>query len=608
MSDQDNQSQLHAMRHSLAHILASAVLQLHPGAKFGVGPVTENGFYYDIDLAEPISSTDLGNLEHKMRVIIDGDIGFEQEDWPIDQAIEYFSEHSQPYKVELLQDLQKYGTTKLSELTPSDLGVSSATSTVDTVSIYRLGDFVDLCRGPHLSSSGEVGVFKLTKVSGAYWRGNEKNPQMQRIYGVAFASQTELDDYTVRQEEALRRDHRKLGRELDLFTFSDLVGAGLPLYTPRGTQVLRLLQQALMSVNEKYGAQPVSIPYLAKLDLYQKSGHAEKFAGELFQVKSHYNQDFVLKPVNCPHHTQIYASRPRSYRDLPIRMVEMTGQYRDEKPGEIGGLQRTRGFTVDDGHIFCRIDQIKDEASLIIQAIKEFYEGLGLWGQHWVSLSVRDANDRSGYIGEDADWAEAERMLAELSDEFSLEAKRMEGEAAIYGPKLDFMFKDALGRETQLATIQLDFAMPKRFELVYTDSDGNTKTPVMIHRAILGSFERFMMLIIEHFAGAFPVWLAPEQVRVVPVSDKVSDYADDFCAKLRAVGVRVEIGNDNNSLGKRIRVAELMKVPYVIVVGEKEVADNLVAVRRFGEGDLGTMRQADFIDKLTNEIATRSIK
>lgn len=608
MSEDNIQDHLHAMRHSLAHILASAVLQMHPEAKFGVGPVIENGFYYDIDLKKPISSSDLDGLTEKMRTTIKADIRFEQEEWPIDQAIEYFTEHNQPYKVELLQDLKKYGTTKLSEVEPSDLGVESASGTIETVSIYKLGEFVDLCRGPHLQTSGEAGVFKLTKVSGAYWRGNEKNPQMQRVYGVAFADQSELDDYLKHQEEALARDHRKLGRELDLFTFSNLVGAGLPLYTPRGTQVLRSLQQALMSINEKYGAQPVSIPYLAKLELYQTSGHAEKFAGELFQVKSHYNQDFVLKPVNCPHHTQIYASRPRSYRDLPIRMVEMTGQYRDEKPGEIGGLQRTRGFSVDDGHVFCRVDQIKHEASLIISAIKEFYEGLGLWGQHWVSLSVRDANDKSGYIGDDADWDKAEEMLAELSDEFGLGAKRMEGEAAIYGPKLDFMFKDALGRETQLATIQLDFAMPKRFELEYTDSDGTAKTPVMIHRAILGSFERFMMLMIEHFAGAFPVWLAPEQARIVPVSDKVGDYAKEFCAKLQAVGVRVELGDDNDSLGKRIRSAELMKVPYIIVVGEKELAGESVAVRRFGEGDLGSMSQADFIDRITNEITTRSIK
>lgn len=578
-----NDDQLYAMRHSLAHITAQAVQHLWPEAKFGVGPVVENGFYYDIDLGEKkISEDNFGKIEKEMRKIIAADYPFEKSDMAIDAAIEWAQSAGQPYKEELLNDLRRSGTTIAKDLDAKELGlVSDGESAVETVSFYKDGDFTDLCRGPHAESTGKVGVFKLMRIAGAYWRGNEKNAQMQRLYGVAFATQQELDQHLEMLKEAKLRDHRKLGQELDLFTFSPLVGAGLPLYTPRGTVLIQELKNALSEINKNYDMQMVSIPHLAKIDLYKISGHADKFADELFHVKSHYDQEFVLKPVNCPHHTQIYAGKPRSYRDLPLRYIEQTMQYRDEKPGQIGGLSRTRGFTVDDGHTFCRVDQIQQEVSTLIEVVKDFYSNLGLWGNHWVSLSVRENNAQDKYVGSVEDWDEAEKMLENAASNYQLDAKRMEGEAAIYGPKLDFMFKDALGRETQLATIQLDFAMPKRFELTYTDDQGEQQPPVMIHRAILGSFERFIMLIIEHYGGKFPLWLAPEQLRIVQVND--SAEVVEFVAKLRDLAkerdIRTTVDNTNESVGKKIRNAELMKVPYTLVVGEKEVSEGKLTPR-----------------------------
>jgi len=575
--------ELHAQRHSLAHILATAVQHLWPEAKFGVGPVVENGFYYDIDLGDKsLSEEDFSKIEAEMRKIIQADQPFVRAEKPIDDAITWAKEKVQPYKEELLNDLKRSGTTAAKEIDAQELGLPAQSDTqVSAVSFYTNGDFTDLCRGPHVASTGKVGVFKLLRVSGAYWRGKEGNPQMQRVYGVAFATQKELDDHLHMLEEAKKRDHRKLGQELDLFVFSELVGSGLPLYTPRGTVIIEELKNALKDISNRYDMLQVSIPHLAKIDLYKISGHADKFSTELFNVKSHYDQEFVLKPVNCPHHTQIYAAKPRSYRDLPLRYVEQTMQYRDEKPGQIGGLQRTRGFTVDDGHTFCRVDQIKEEASTLVEVIREFYESLGLWNKHWVSLSVRDPEKTDQYIGEPADWDEAEKMLAEVSDEYELDARRMEGEAALYGPKLDFMFKDALGRETQLATVQLDFAMPKRFGLVYTDHEGKEQIPVIIHRAILGSFERFLMLLIEHFAGKFPIWLSPEQVRIVTVNQEPQTlaFAKKLLEQAKEVGVRATVDGTNESVGKKIRGAEVMKVPYTLVIGEKELVSGQVMPR-----------------------------
>ncbi len=606
---------LYAMRHSLAHITAAAVQRLWPEAKFGVGPVVENGFYYDIDIPKvTISTDDFKKIETEMRKIIKESQEFIRSDKKIDEAISWAKENHQPYKEELLNDLKRAGTTVAKDLDSKELGLASdSEAAVDKVSFYQNGDFTDLCKGPHVNNTSEVGAFKLLRVAGAYWRGVETNPQMQRLYGVAFESKDELDSYLNNLEEAKKRDHRKLGQELDLFTFSSLIGSGLPLYTPRGTVIIDELKGALNAISKKYQMLPVSIPHLAKIETYETSGHAEKFSEELFQVKSHYDQEFVLKPVNCPHHTQIFAARPRSYRELPLRYIEQTMQYRDEKPGQLGGLQRTRGFTVDDGHTFCTPEQIKQETSLIIEVIKEFYKSLGLWGQHWVSLSVRDPSTPNNYIGEPGDWDRAEEMLSEVAQEHKLEAKRIEGEAAIYGPKLDFMFKDALGRETQLATIQLDFAMPKRFKLAYIDSDGTEKTPVMIHRAILGSFERFIMLLIEHFAGKFPVWLSPEQLRIIQVKDSpdIDKFTDTLTAFCQEHDVRVSIDRSNESVGKKIRNAELMKVPYTVVVGEKELETKKLSPRVRSDLAVKERKDADysyenFIKSVSNEARSRA--
>jgi threonyl-tRNA synthetase len=562
------------MRHSLAHIMAAAIQKLWPEVKFGVGPTIENGFYYDVDLGKKkLSEDDFEKIEKEMRQIVKANYPFEKSEMPIDLAIEWAKKGDQPYKSELLNDLKQTGTTNVKDIEAAELGLSGEGNKIDAVTFYKIGSFTDLCLGPHLESTGKVGAFKLTKVAGAYWRGKEENPQMQRLYGVAFSSQKGLDDYLTRVEEAKKRDHRKLGQELDLFVFSDLVGSGLPLYTPRGTVLIEELKKVLRDISQEHDMQLVSIPHLAKIDLYKMSGHAEKFADELFHVKSHYDQEFVLKPVNCPHHTQIYASRQRSYRDLPLRYIEQTMQYRDEKPGQLGGLQRCRGFTVDDGHTFCRVDQIEQEVSTLVEIIQQFYESVGLWGNHWVSLSVRDSSVPERYIGEPADWNEAEKMLEQVAGEYKLGAKKMVGEAAIYGPKLDFMFKDALGRETQLATIQLDFAMPKRFSLTYIDQNSQEVTPVMIHRAILGSFERFIMLLIEHFAGKFPVWLSPEQIRFITVNqtDEIVKFAQKLVADAKDLGLRSYVDSSNETVSKKIREAEGLKVPYVIVIGEKEL-------------------------------------
>ncbi|HMS31004.1 MAG TPA: threonine--tRNA ligase [Candidatus Saccharibacteria bacterium] len=606
--------QLHAMRHSLAHIMATAVTTLWPESKLGVGPVVENGFYYDIDIpGVTISTDDFKKIEKEMHKVINQKQEFVRTEKSVDDAIAWAQQTGQPYKEELLNDLKRAGTTVAKDLNSDELGtITEGESAVEAVSFYTNGEFTDLCRGPHVEDTGKIGAFKLMRVAGAYWRGKEGNPQMQRLYGVAFGSKEELHQHLQMLEEAKKRDHRKLGQELDLFSFSDLVGPGLPLYSPRGTVVIEELKNALKDISKRYDMLPVSIPHLAKIELYETSGHAAKFSEELFHVKSHYEQEFILKPVNCPHHTQIFASRPRSYRDLPLRYIEQTMQYRDEKPGAIGGLQRTRGFTVDDGHTFCRPDQIEEEASMIAEVIKEFYESLGLWGKHWVSLSVRDTSTPQKYIGDPEDWDLAEKMLADVADKYQLDAKRMEGEAAIYGPKIDFMFQDALGRETQLATIQLDFAMPKRFNLVYNDMDGAEKHPVMIHRAILGSFERFMMLLIEHYAGRFPVWLAPEQLRIIQVKDapEIDSFVDEIATTAKMHGIRCQIDRSNESVGKKIRNAELMKVPYTVVIGEKEVETKELSPRV--RGDLAVENRDDnayplenFMTSIANEVRGR---
>lgn len=586
----NQEDNLHAMRHSLAHITANAVQHLWPHAKFGVGPVVENGFYYDIDLGDTtISEEDFSKIEAEMKQIITADQPFERSEKPVDEAIAWAKEAKQPYKEELLNDLKRAGTTVAKDLNADELGtLTEGDSQVDNVSFYTNGDFTDLCRGPHVASTGKVGAFKLMRVAGAYWRGKEGNPQMQRLYGVAFETQEELDKYLELLEEAKARDHRKLGAELELFVFSDLIGPGLPLFTPRGAEVRRLLDELMRQVGSKYGEQRVDIPHIARTKLYELSGHAQKFEGELFDVQSHYDIEFKMKPVNCPHHIQIYASQQRSYKDLPLKYSEVTMQYRDEKPGQIGGLQRVRAITVDDGHIFLTQENIEAVIKDICNVIKEVHSGLGMYGEHWVSLSLRDPDTPEAYIGDEADWKVAESTLKKVASDLNLDAKPMEGEAALYGPKLDFMYSTLMGKETQLATIQLDFATPKRFGLAYVDTDGSEKTPIMIHRAILGSLERFLVILLEQTAGWFPFWLAPEQVRILTINDSVNDYVTEVKAALDAVvlmqplkynELRYTVDDRNESLGRKIRDAAGMKIPVTLIVGPKDAEAKEVSVR-----------------------------
>ncbi len=572
------------LRHSTAHILAAAVLEMFPEAKFGTGPTTEDGFYYDFDLPRTLIPEDLPLLEEKMRAIIKANHPFEKQEISAENAAEHFQKANQPYKLEIIKDLQNEGN--------------------KNVTIYKTGNFVDLCSGPHIDSTGEINSqsFKLTKISGAYWRANEKNKQMQRVYGVVLENKKELEEYLENQEKAKERDHRKLGKELDLFCFSDLIGPGLPLFTPKGTIIKDALQKHIEEVCRKYGFQKVSAPSLAKVELFEISGHAKKFGDELFHVTSKKEHDFVLKPVQCPHHTQIYASKTRSYRDLPIRYMESDKQYRAEKTGEVGGLSRVYAITVEDGHSFCTASQVKDEIKNMINIIKDFYGALGLWGNHWVSLSVRDYAHPEKYIGDEKDWNQCEKILEEISDEMKLGAKRCEGEAALYGPKLDFMFKDALGKEIQIPTVQIDFATPKRFNLEYTNEKGEKIPPVMVHRAILGSYERFLVLLIEHFAGAFPLWLSPVQVKIIPISEKFEDYAKEVEQKLLENNIRVEMSFESESLGKRIAEAEKQKIPYMLVVGEKEKEAKTVAIRKRADKKQEVLSLEEFAEKIKKEI------
>ncbi len=584
MNKKDN-TESENLRHSLAHLLAASVLKIYPDTKITLGPAIDDGFYYDFEFNQSISEKDLPKIEKTMRKILPTWSSFTEEKKTKQEAGEYFKDN--PYKLELIEEI---------------------TNRDEEITFYTSGPkddgFTDLCRGGHTENPKKdinPDAFKLTRVAGAYWRGDEKNKMLTRIYGVAFKDKTELDEYLAWQEEAKKRDHRKLGKELDLFTFSDLVGAGLPLFTPKGTLLRNEIQNKLTKISKKYGMQAVTIPHIAKKELYEISGHAQKFSDELIKVVSHYDE-FVMKPVNCPHHTQIYASKPKSYRDLPVRYMESTMQYRDEKPGEIGGLTRVRSITCDDGHIFCTVDQIKQESSNIANIIKEFYTQIGLYGNHWVSLSVRDPKTPDAYIGDENDWEKAEKMLSEISDDLKLDAKRVEGEAAIYGPKLDYMFKDSLSREWQLATIQIDFAMPKRFNLEYTNEKGDKVPPVMIHRAILGSYERFLAILIEHFAGAFPLWLSPTQIRIIPISENHNEYSEEILEKLKQSDIRVEIDKSNESLGKKIRIAKQEKIPYLAIIGDAEVKNQTVTLegREEKKGEYG---YSDLLEYLQKEIS-----
>lgn len=571
---------LQAMRHSLAHIMATAVEQRWPDAKFGVGPAVDNGFYYDIDLGDnSVSEDDLADLEKRMAEIIKDDQPFEQFDLSIDEALTWAKEMDQPYKHELLNDLKRAGTTVAKDLDADELGtITEGDSQVDEVSFYKNGPFTDLCRGPHVASTGKVGAFKLMRVSGAYWRGKDDNPQMQRIYGVAFATDKELRQHLAMLEEAKKRDHRRLGQEMDLFVSSDMVGSGLPLFTPRGTVLREELTNFSNSLRERSGFQKVWSPHITKKELYEASGHWAKFGDELFLVKSQETKDeLVMKPMNCPHHTRIYASQARSYRDMPLRYLETATVYRDEKSGELGGLSRVRSITMDDSHVFCRPDQIEDEINSLLAAASEMYEVLGM--DLRVRLSYRDDSD--AYLGEKDLWASAQKQLKNAVIANDMEYFEEDGEAAFYGPKIDFMASDAIGREHQVATVQLDFVQPERFGLEYINEKGEAERPVMIHCALLGSIERFLSVYIEHTAGKFPVWLAPEQIRIASVNqeDVTVKCAEDVLSKAKDLGLRAVVDNSNESVGKKIRDAEVHKVPYTVVIGEKEVESGNVTPR-----------------------------
>ena len=602
-----SEEELKSMRHSLAHIMAQAIQHLWPQAKFGVGPAIDNGFYYDIYLDNgTISEADLPKIEEEMRKIVAADYPFERRDVSVEEAVDWAISGNQSFKVELLNDLKRSGTTVASELAGEKMGsVSDGDSKVETVSLYSQGDYTDLCRGGHVDSTGKVGAFKLTKTAGAYWRGNENNPQMQRIYGVAFATQEELDEYLNRLEIAKQRDHRKLGKELDLYTTSPLVGIGLPLFTPRGTILRDIVAQYSNQLRQKFGFEKVWTPHITKKDLYETSGHWAKFGEELFLVKSQETSDeMALKPMNCPHHTQIFASRPRSYRDMPVRYLETTTDYRDEKTGELGGLNRVRSLTQDDSHIFCRTDQIEGEINNLLSAARELYGSINM--KLRVRLSYRDESD--SYLGDLSLWDSAQNQLKSAVEKVGLDYFEQEGEAAFYGPKIDFMATDAIGREHQVATVQLDFVQPQRFGLEYADNDGNFTTPVMIHCALLGSVERFLSVFIEHTGGWFPFWAAPEQVRILTINDTVLEYVDKITTILSDItlmkpvrynDVRFTIDSRNESLGKKIREATSMKIPVQLIIGPKDMEANEVSVRtQSGEEKISLEQLAEYIESL----------
>ncbi len=592
------ENKLDIIRHSTSHILAAAVLEMFPKAKFGIGPTIENGFYYDFDNIT-ISETDLPEIEKRMRNLIKKDLKFKKEIISFAEAKKLFK--NQPYKLDLIKELQK-----------NKRKISIYKTLEPVLKSYKLkakSYFIDLCAGPHVNSTTQINseAFKLTKIAGAYWRGDEKNKMLTRIYGIAFSTKKELDEYLKMMEEAEKINHRKLGKNLDLFCFSDLVGPGLPLFTPKGVIIIDELKKHVETICRSYGFEKVMTPSLAKIDLFETSGHAKKFGEELFNVSSQRGHKLALKPVQCPHHTQIYASKSRSYRDLPIRYMESDKMYRAEKPGEVGGLNRVYAITVEDGHTFCRLDQVKDEIKNLVNIIKDFYSALGMWGKHSVSLSVRDYDHPEKHIGEPKDWDKCEKILKEVSDEMGLKAKRREGEAALYGPKLDFMFKDALGKEIQIPTVQLDFATPKRFNLVYTNEKGKEVNPVMVHRAILGSYERFLVLLLEHFAGALPLWLSPVQVEIINVGSAHRQYANFVNQQLTTNNIRNNLSDENLTVSKRIRDAEIQKIPYILVVGDKEVKNKTVNVRHYRRGQEGEIKIEKLIEKLQNEIKNKVI-
>ena len=585
MSENTN---LETMRHSLSHIMAAAVKNLYSGTtttvKFGVGPAVENGFYYDIDFGETkVTEDDLKKIEKEMHKIVNRAEKFVRREASREEALAWAKENGQDYKAELIEEIPEG----------------------ETITFYAMGGFEDLCRGPHIENTSKVGAFKLMRISGAYWKGDEKREQMSRIYGAAFETQEELDAYLARLEEAKKRDHRKLGKELDLFCFSDLVGQGLPLFSPRGTVLRDKLADYSLSLRGREGFEKVWTPHITKTDLYKTSGHYAKFGDELFMVHSQVNgEQFALKPMNCPHHAQIFASRPRTYRDMPVRYMEATTDYRDEKTGELGGLSRVRCLTQDDSHVFCRNTQIKEEVERLVGIVRELYSLVGM-SKLRARLSYRDETDK--YLGDKELWKMAQEQIKQAAIDNGLEYFEAEGEAAFYGPKIDFMAEDAMGREHQLATIQLDFVQPERFGLTYVNEKGEKEQPVMIHHATLGSIERFMSVFIEHTAGWFPFWCAPEQIRILTINDTVEDYVAKIEAILKDItleaplrhnDIRYRVDCRNESLGKKIREATKMKIPCILIVGPKDAKAETVSVRLHESEE--TVKLADLAEYVKN--------
>lgn len=581
-------NQVDKMRHSLSHVLAAAVQELYPTTTFGIGPAIENGFYYDIDFGgEKVSDADLPKIEKKMRGIIARGAKMQEREATRDEALSWAKENGQRLKTELIAELADGETITFYDMVAPDGTVI----------------FTDLCKGPHVEDLKEIGAFKLSRVAGAYWRGDEKREMLTRIYGLAFEMEDELAEYLKRQEEAKARDHRKLGKELELYCFSDLVGAGLPMFTQRGTILRDMLANYSLSLRQRAGFGRVWTPHITKMDLYKTSGHYAKFGDELFLVKSQVNgEEFALKPMNCPHHTQIFASKPRTYKEMPVRMMEPTTDYRDEKSGELGGLSRVRSLTQDDSHVFCRKEQIKDEIKNLVQIVQELYVTVGM-SKLRARLSYR--NDEDKYLGDKSLWEMAQAKIKEAAIENELDFFEMEGEAAFYGPKIDFMAEDAIGREHQVATIQLDFVQPERFGLEFVNEKGEKEMPVMIHHATLGSIERFMSVFIEHTAGWLPLWCAPEAVRVITVNDGAVEYAKEVEKVLQGVvlekplannALRYETDYSDDSLGKKIKRATELKIPVVLIVGPKDAAEKVVSVRtRDGEEKVALDKLAEWL-------------
>ena len=572
----------HAFWHSSAHLMAEALESLYPGMKFGIGPAIENGFYYDVDPGDGIVITeaDLQTIENKMKELATKNLTYNRRDISKKDALDFFSKKGDEYKTELINEL-----------------------TDGTITLYTQGNFTDLCRGPHLPSTEPLKAIKLLSVAGAYWRGNENRRMLTRIYGITFPKQKLLDEYLVFLEEAKKRDHRRIGKELELFTFSTKVGMGLPLWLPRGSDVRQNLITFLTRELRKRGYKIVTTPHIGNVNLYKTSGHFEKYGADSFRPIStpQEGEQFMLKPMNCPHHCEIYNATPHSYKDLPLRMAEFGTVYRYEQSGELHGLTRVRSFTQDDAHHFCRQDQLREEFKSIIDLILYIYKIVG-FNEYTAQVSLRDPDNKQKYIGSDENWERAERDIIEVAEEMKLETNVVAGEAAFYGPKLDFMVKDAIGRKWQLGTIQVDYNLPERFDLTYNGSDNQKHRPVMIHRTIFGSMERFVAVLIENTSGKFPLWLAPEKAVVLPISEKFNDYAGKVLEILNNSDICTLIDDRSEKIGKKIRDNELKRIPYLLIIGEKEVENETIAVRKQGEGDKGSMKIEEFVNFINSEI------